>query len=342
MIRRLRRPRVPSPASHPACVSPLRLTGAGFLLLAACARGGEPATAVGTLEMVEVDVGPLQAARAVRVLVHEGDVIHAGDTLAIFSTPTLAASTAQADARASAAEDAARELARGARPAEIQRAEADLRSAEAEVERTAADLARLEPLAATGDVSRATLDAARAAARVVTGRRDAASQSLQLVREGARTERRSAAQAEARGARAAVDVFRATANDLVLIAPVDGVVSSRNAEPGEVLAAGQSAITVGQPTRPWARIYVSPQVLSRIRPGDTLVARLDGDSTPFAGRVSAIASKAEFTPRVALTERERADLLFAVKVEFADSTQRLRAGVPITVQLPMSSSPTKR
>ena len=61
----------------------------------ACSRAGDPATAVGTLEMVEIDVGPIQLAGAVRVLVQEGDLVQAGDALAVFGTPTLAASTAQ-------------------------------------------------------------------------------------------------------------------------------------------------------------------------------------------------------------------------------------------------------
>ncbi|WP_309672479.1 HlyD family efflux transporter periplasmic adaptor subunit [Gemmatimonas sp.] len=305
-----------------------------LLLLGGCSPSSAPDTAVGTLEMVEVDVGPLQPARALRVMVQEGDVVQAGDTLVLFTTPTLASSTAQAEARAVAAQEASRELASGARPAEISRAQADLRAAEADADRTAADLARLEPLAAKGDVSRASLDGVRAASRVAAGRRDAAREALRLIQDGARRERRQAAAAEARGAQAAADGWRATANDLVLLAPVAGVVSSRNVEPGEVMAAGQSAITVAQPSRPWARIYVSQFVLPTLHPGDSLSARLDGDTTLFRGRISAIATRAEFTPRVALTDQERADLLFGVKVEFADSTQRLRAGMPISVLLP--------
>ncbi len=308
-----------------------------LLLVGGCSRSSVPETAVGTLEMVEVDVGPLQPARALRVLVQEGDLVAAGDTLVLFTTPTLASATAQAEARAAAAQEASRELARGARPAEISRAQAELRAAEADAERAAADLVRLEPLAAKGDVSRASLDAVRASARVTAGRRDAAREALRLIQDGARTERRQAAAAEARGAQAAADGWRATANDLVLTAPVSGVVSSRNVEPGEVLAAGQSAITVAQPSRPWARIYVSQFVLPTLRAGDSVSARLDGDPTLFRGRISAIATRAEFTPRVALTDQERADLLFGVKVEFADTTQRLRAGMPISVLLPRTA-----
>jgi HlyD family secretion protein len=44
--------------------------------------------------------------------------------------------------------------------------------------------------------------------------------------------------------------------------------------------------------------------------------------------------RAEFTPRVALTERERADLLFAVRVDFDHPHPMLKAGLPITVTFP--------
>ena len=53
----------------------------------------------------------------------------------------------------------------------------------------------------------------------------------------------------------------------------------------------------------------------------------------FNGRVVAINSKAEFTPRVALTEDERADLMFGVKIEFQDSTGALKPGLPVTVTI---------
>lgn len=305
-----------------------------LLLTLGCGGDNAPETAVGTLEMVETNVGPLQLARAMRVLVREGDRVRAGDTLVIFSTPTMAAAEAQAAARAQAAEQMVREVTRGARPAELARAESELKAAEADADRMAADLARLEPLAARGDISRAQLDAARAAARGSASKRDAVRESLRMLREGPRDERRLAAAADARGANAAAAGMRASANDLVLLAPTDGVVTSRNVEPGEVLAPGQSAITLGQPSRPWARIYVSQFVLPRLHIGDSLTVHLDGDTVVRRGRVASIASKAEFTPRVALTDKERADLLFGVKIEFNDATDQLKAGLPVTVVLP--------
>ena len=306
-------------------------------VLVGCGRPIVPDTAVGTLEMVETDVGPLQLARAVRVLVQEGDQVRVGDTLAVFATPTMVSAQAQADARAQSAQQAEHELARGARPAELLRAEADVKTAQADADRTAADLARLEPLAARGDISRAQLDATRAAAQSSASKRDAVRETLRLLREGPRGERRLAAAADARGANAAAAAVRATANDLVLVAPINGVVTSRNVEPGEVRSPGQSAISLGQPSRPWARIYVSQFVLPRLHVGDTLTAQLDGDTIVRRGRIASIASKAEFTPRVALTEQERADLLFGVKIDFIDPTDQLKAGLPVTVRLPRAN-----
>jgi HlyD family secretion protein len=288
--------------------------------------------------MEEIDVGPLQPARALRILVNEGDAVREGDTLAVFAVPTLAASEAQAEAGVEAAREASRDIARGSRPAEIARAESQWKAAEAEAERTAADVARLRPLAERGTVSKAQLDAAEAAARIAANQRDATRESLRLVREGPTAERRAVAEAQMRGAAAAARAVQATANDLILLASVDGIVTSRNVEPGEVLAAGQSAITLGQPQRPWARIFVSQFVVPLLHVGDTVLAQLDADTTVYVGHIAAIASRAEYTPRVALTEQERADLLFSVKVEFHTATDKLRAGLPITVQLPRTAN----
>ncbi len=66
-----------------------------------------------------------------------------------------------------------------------------------------------------------------------------------------------------------------------------------------------------------------------------LDVRVDGVDRAFPGRVVEIASRAEFTPRAALTERERADLVFGIKVQ-ADSQDvggRLKAGMPVTLEL---------
>ena len=120
----------------------------------------------------------------------------------------------------------------------------------------------------------------------------------------------------------------------MLTAPVDGIVISRNAEPGEMLGAGQSVLTIGETAAPFVRVYVPTRQLPAVRQGQRAVARLDGyPDRPIAGQVVAISPEAEFTPRIALTEEERADLVFGVKVALTDTTGLLRPGLPATVEL---------
>jgi HlyD family secretion protein len=301
-----------------------------LLLLAACrAADDSRIRAVGTLEAVEVDLGPMTPARVVRVW-----VVRAGDTVATFSQPTAHPDIEQQRAALAVAQASVRDLVAGSRASEIARGEAELAAADAEATRALADYERAKPLAEHGTISRQALDAARSAADQATARREAARRALDLLREGSRPDRIAAARADAANARARLAAAEALAADLVLVAPVDGTVLSRNAEPGELLSPGQSAVTLGEVWRPWTRVYVSSLAAARVRVGQRAVATLDGmPDRHFAGRVVAINDRAEFTPRIALTERERADLLFGVKVRFDDSTGTLKPGLPVTVDI---------
>jgi membrane fusion protein YbhG len=321
------------------------LMAAGTAACAAAFAACRPAEdgvvrATGTVEVREVDVAPLVPARVLRVLVDDGHAVHAGDTLATLTQSTTRADIAQAAARVGGAEASLREAVAGARPLEIEQAEAEWRVVEAEAQRAARDLARVQPLADSGTVSRQALDAARAAAETAAGRRDAAREALQLLREGTRPERVQAARAEVARARAAQRASEAVAQDLVLLAPVDGIVMSRNAEPGEMLAAGQSVVTLGETAAPYVWVYVPTRQLPAVRRGQRALARLDGyPDRPIEGTVVALRPEAEFTPRIALTEKERADLVFGVKVALADTTGLLRPGLPATVEFERAASP---
>lgn len=331
---------VVQPPRRPARRRPLARSAGVVTLVAlgtlgACHRGGgETVDGTGTLEFVEVDVAATVGGRVARVLVEEGDRVRAGDTLAVLTIPTLEADRRQRLARVTATRAALAEARNGARPAELARAEADLAAQTAEAERTAADVARLAPLAEQDMTSAQQLDAAKAAARVAAARRDAAAAQLRLLRDGTRAERVAALAADLAAAEGALAATDATARDLVLLAPVRGRVIARRAEPGEVLAPGERAVVLAETGRQWVRIYVGQDRFPRLRAGQAATATLDASpDTPFSGTVRAIATRAEYSPRVALTEQERGDLLFAVRVEFRDSTETLKAGLPVTVRI---------
>jgi HlyD family secretion protein len=302
------------------------------VVTAACADRGA-ALVSGTIEITETDIAPASVARVLRVTVDEGDTVRIGDTLAVLQQAALPADIEQRRARVRSAQAELRDLAAGARPAELQRAEADLRSAETEAERLQREASRIESLAAAGNVSRSQLDAAQSAAKVASNRRDSARDALRLLREGARPERVQAARAAVDNAQAQLAMAEATAADLVLTAPSAGVVIGRHVEPGEVLPAGMPAVSLGDPRRPWVRVYVDAPTLASIHVGDSAHVIVPGaGGRPLNARVAAIATRAEFTPRVALTEKERADLLFGIKLDVTDSTGTAKAGLPVQVR----------
>ena len=318
---------------RPSAVAPILSLLA--ILIGACSRDDTDAIeAVGTVEIREHDVAPMTAARVVRLLVDEGAAVEAGDTVAVLSVSTLAADIEQARARLATTQAALREAEAGPRTAEIERAEAELRGAEAEADRAAKDLVRIQALTESGALSEQQLDAARTLATTTANRRDALRETLRLLRQGTRPERIAGARAEVANAQAALASAQATRSDLVLLSPVNGIVLGRHAEAGEVVPPGTPVMTVGESAKPWVRVYISPADAARLTVGDPAVATLDDlPGREFPGRIVSLATKAEFTPRVALTEDERADLLFAVRVELDDSAGTLKPGLPVTVRI---------
>lgn len=303
------------------------------LALAGCDQGsGDDYAARGTVELPEADIGAMTAARVVAVRVEEGAAVRAGDTLALLTQSDLSATLSAQAAKVATAAANLRDLNAGARPEEIRGAEAELAAATAELTRATAELGRVRVLAADDAVSKQALDDAVSAERVARGRSQAAEEAVRLLRAGSRPERIAGASAELASARAALAQIEARAADLVLLAPVAGIVLSRNAEPGEALAPNVPVVTLGETARPYVRVFVPQSLAATLTVGRSATIET-GDGRSIEGRVVAINPKAEFTPRVALTEQERADLMFGVKVEFLRPADAPGAGLWVSVTL---------
>ena len=274
------------------------------LVAAACTSSSNTLTVAGTVEIREVRLSPLAAGRLSRLLKDEGDSVHPGDTVAVLVQPGLSAQIEQRRALADAATTRT----------------ADIRAAEADSQRVANDLARVRVLAAQGIASPQELERLQAAAAAAVAR-------LQSVRASVR---------ESQAAHAAAEVTESVRDQLVLLSPADGIVLTRFAEPGEVLAAGVPVVSVGLVRAPWIRAYVGERFVARLKAGQEVRIRVDGyPDSAFTGRIIDIAPRAEFTPRAALTERERADLVFGIKVATDGAGGRLKAGMPVRVEIPL-------
>jgi HlyD family secretion protein len=311
-----------------------------LLLVSGCSQRHDAIIAQGTIEVEETDIVPTVQGRISRIWVEEGRPVRVGDTLATLTSSTLPDDLHEREARVAQAEAEVRDLERGSRPEEIARAEAELRSAIAEDARAAKDWERMKALAAGNVVSQQDADNARAAAADARSKREAREQSLQLLREGATREAREAARSHLAEAKAFLARGRATDGELTLVAPVDGVVLPLYYRVGEVVEEGDPVMTTADVSHPWVRVFVNQRDVPSLKLGGAAEAVVDGArKQPISGRIVAINHEAEYTPRVALTTEERADLMFGIKVALSSADGAARAGLPATVRLDLTAQP---
>jgi membrane fusion protein YbhG len=166
------------------------------------------------------------------------------------------------------------------------------------------------------------VEAARAEVR-------AARERLALVEAGPRSGQVDTARAQLAQAEAALAQARARLADTRIQAPMDGVVLRKNLEPGATAAPGAAIVTLVDPTDLWLRAYIPETDLGRVRLDQPARVTVDAfPEQPFEGRVTEVASGAEFTPRNVQTQKERVNLVFRVKVAIANPDGRLKPGMP--------------
>ena len=120
----------------------------------------------------------------------------------------------------------------------------------------------------------------------------------------------------------------------ILASPLTGVVLSHNIEPGEYVAAGTPIVTVGDLEHVWLRAYVDETDLGRVKIGQAAKVTIDTyPNKAYEGRVSFIASQAEFTPKSVQTEKERVKLVYRIKVTIANPEMELKAGMPADARI---------
>jgi HlyD family secretion protein len=140
--------------------------------------------------------------------------------------------------------------------------------------------------------------------------------------------------AQLRQTRAALAASQDRLRDMVITAPVSGVVLRKNSEAGETVAAGAAVYSLGDLESPWIRVYVKEDKLGLVKLGQK--AEVMTDSFPkktYPGTVTMISSEAEFTPKNVQTREERVKLVFALKVSVKNENGELKPGMPADVKI---------
>jgi HlyD family secretion protein len=274
---------------------------------------------------------------------------------------TLEGDIATRAAEVRAAQAVAEQLETGSRPQEKEQAQAAVQDAKSQFQQASADWQRAQDLFKNEDISKAQYDQYEMRYRSTRALLDQAQQRLALVLEGPRKEEIRQAQAQyarAKGAlavseanrlelkrkeeelvarRAEVEKAKAQAGisesqlgDMTIYAPFDGVVLTKSAEPGEVLAAGATVVTIGDLEHPWVRGYVRETDLGKVKLGQKVKLTTDSFAgKTYSGTITFISSEAEFTPKQIQTTEERVKLVYRIKIEVDNSSRELKSNMPV-------------
>jgi len=272
----------------------------------------------------------------------------------------LTAQTRQAEANQEAAHQRALMVAGGARAQELEIARNGADQAQAQLDLAAKNLQRQQALLTQGLIPQAQFDQALAQKQVAEAGYQSAVNHLRLVQAGSRQEEIAIAESQDRQAQAGLELARANEKQIQLchdeialaaaqarqaeaavslletqlaqcriLAPAAGIIAVRAAEPGENVGPGATLFSLLDIKRPWLKVFLPLTQVERVSVGDRVRVTLDAfPGRSFPGRVTYIASEAEFTPRNFQTKEERIKQVFAVKILVLERTGLLKSGMP--------------
>lgn len=279
--------------------------------------------------------------------------------LAVLSR-TLPAEAARAEAGVRALASQLDELKAGTRTQEIERAKQAMQSVAAVLDDAKRNLDRYENLFKKGTVSEKEWDAVRLKHETTLREYERGRETYDLAKEGSREEtirtgearlaegkavlqqarsnllRIDAARKDIDAAGAQVDAARASVDQASiqlqyakLKAPAAGVITSRNAEPGEVVTPGREVLTLSRLDTVDLKVFVDETEIGKVKPGQKAEIRVDTfPGKSFFGNVTFISPEGEFTPKIIQTKKERVKLVYLVKISIPNPGFELKSGMP--------------
>ena len=267
------------------------------LMMVACGGNEKAYDATGTFEATETTVYAEQSGALLTFSVNEGDMIEAGKEVGLIDTTQTWLKIRQLDAT--------KEVYQSQKP-DMERQIAATRQ---QLSKAQQDEQRYRELVADGAAPSKMLDDASSQVKVLQKQLDAQISSLS-------TSTRSLDK-QTVAANVQIEQLRDMLRKCHIVAPTKGTVLEKYVERGEFVVIGKPLFKIADTEQMFMRAYVTSAQLQNIRIGQHVKVFADygdGQKKAYDGTVSWISSRSEFTPKTILTDDERADLVYAVKV----------------------------
>jgi len=290
--------------------------------------------ASGTIEVQEVQLAPQSSGRLELLNVKEAQKVKKGELLARMSLDGAGDQLEAAKSALAAAEAQYAEMKNGFRPEEVASAKANAAASKVQYEQAKRDKARFEKLAKEGAVPVRQAEVAAENADARQEAMKAADEQYRMLARGHRKENIAMAAANVKRLQAEVERAKVALSYKEFYAPVDGVILTKNYEVGDVVAAGAPIATLGRNDDMWVKLYIPSTQLGLVELGAEADIKVDAyPKRVFKGKVTMVNQKAEYNPRLSLSQRERANMVFWVKISIANPEGILKPGMPADVKI---------
>ncbi|MGK9172196.1 secretion protein HlyD [Yokenella regensburgei] len=296
-------------------------------------RQEEGLTLYGNVDIRTVNLSFRVGGRLASLTVDEGDAIKAGQSLGTLDKAPYENALLQAKAGVSTAQAKYDLVTEGYRNEEIAQAAAAVKQAQAAFDYAQNFYQRQQGLWKSRTVSANDLENARSSRDQARASLKSAQDKLSQLRSGNRPQEIAQAKASLEQAQAQLAQAQLDLQDTQLIAPSEGTLLTRAVEPGSMLSAGSTVLTLSL-TRPvWVRAYVNEVSLHQAAPGNSVLLYVDGrPDRPYHGKIGFVSPTAEFTPKTVETPDLRTDLVYRLRIIVTDADEGLRQGMPVTVR----------
>ena len=270
---------------------------AGLVMLASCGNYEKEFDATGTFEATEVTIAAEQNGKLMRFDVNEGDEIALGKEVGLVDTTQIWLKIQQAGATKAVyqSQKPDREIQIAATRQQLAKAKQDQH--------------RYKELVADGAAPSKMLDDATNQVQVLQKQLEAQISSLNT--------NTNALNKQMEATDVQVNQLRDQLRKCHISAPIKGTILEKYVEKGEFVATGKPLFKMADTENIFIRAYVTSAQLKDIKVGQQAKVFADygdGQKKEYEGTVSWISGKSEFTPKTILTDDERADLVYALKV----------------------------
>ena len=267
------------------------------LVLNACGRKERQYDATGVFEATETTVYAEQTGALLTFNVEEGDTVGRNKEVGLIDTTQLWLKMKQAEAMKSVYQSQKPEQ------------EKQIAVTRQQLAKAKQDQQRYKELVADGAAPAKMLDDANSQVEVLQRQLDAQLSSLRVT-TNALDKQMDATDVQA-------EQLRDQIRKCHILVPSKGTVIEKYVERGEFVSAGKPLFKMADTENMFIRAYVTSAQLENIKTGQKATVFADygnGGKKEYEGRVTWISSRSEFTPKTILTDDERADLVYAVKV----------------------------